>query len=156
MPVSKSPSTHEESGGYTPAPQHPGQSGESRLVTELIGALRGLGPGPGEVTSFQQAIIEEHAELKRALRGPQLLSAGPVIAGFSPASGKAGTTALEISGERLADATLVRIGAARITSFTVTPTTLALTVPPEATSSEITVFTPLGVAASASRFEVTT
>lgn len=132
-----------------------GGGDNTALVRELISALQAVRPGPGELTTFQRAIIEEHAELKRLLRGPALVSSGPVVLGFKPPRGKAGTT-IEISGERLRDTTLVRIGAARITAFDACSDTLIkLKLPPTATTGEVTVFTPLGVAASAQPFVVT-
>ena len=155
MPASKSSSSYGGSGGQAPTPPGDAHGSDARLATELIGALRALQPGPGEVTSFQQAIIEEHAELKRALRGPHLVSAGPVIASLSPERGQVGTQ-LVISGERLGDATRVWIGSGRATTFVdLKPAAITLKVPEGATAGEVTVFTPLGVAASAKRFEVT-
>lgn len=124
------------------------------LVTELVDALRAVRPGPGEVTTFQQAIIEEHAELKRALRGPALISPGPAISAVEPATAKPGDS-ICISGERLADTTLVRIGAARIGSFDKrTDTAIEFSLPSTATTGEVIVFTPLGVATSATKLVV--
>jgi len=132
-----------------------GQGQEGRLVTELIEALRAMRPGPGEVTTFQQAIIEEYAELKRSLRGPDTVSPGPVIAHVKPLQGCPGDT-VEIHGERLLDTTLVRIGAGRIQAFERRrEACLTVKVPDNATTGEVTVFTPLGVAASMDKFEVT-
>lgn len=131
-----------------------GGGDSAALVRALISALGAVRSGPAELTTFQQAIIEEHAELKRLLRGPNLVSSGPAVVEFKPTSGKAGVT-VEIYGERLRDTTLVRIGAARITAFEVCDDTLIkLKLPPTATTGEVTVFTPLGVATSAQPFVV--
>jgi hypothetical protein len=120
------------------------------LVTQLIDALRAVRPGPGEVTTFQQALIEEHAELKRLLRGPDLVTPGPAITKVEALSSSAGFD-VTVSGERLGDTTLVRIGARRIDrdAFTaIGDTTIKFTVPPTTTTGEVIVFSPLGVAAS--------
>jgi len=131
-----------------------GRGEVSSLVTELIGALRAVRPGTGEVTTFQQAIIEEHAELKRLLRGPDLVSPGPAITKVEPLSGTPGVP-VKITGERLADTTLVRIGAGRIDFFqSRSDTEISLNLPQTATTGEVIVFSPLGVAASGITFTV--
>lgn len=150
MPASKSSTAQQESYG-----QGPERGGETQFVKELIAALRALEPGHGEVTGFQRAIIEEHAELARALRGPRLVSPGPVIAGVTPGHGSVGDE-VTVSGEGLADVTKVRFGKGEATSFVkVQPTAIKVAVPPEAEDDVVTVFTPLGVAASPTRFRVT-
>ena len=128
---------------------------ENNGVGDLIEALRAFRSGQPELTTGQLAIIEEHAELKRALAGPTIVSPGPVITRVDPVAGAPGDK-VTITGRRLADATLVRIGAGRITTFAEasTDTQLAVRVPTTATDGEITVFTPLGVATSAQRFDV--
>ena len=126
------------------------------LLSELVEALRAARPGPPDLTPFQRAIVEEHAELKRALRGPDVGTPGPRVSSISPTRGRAGSTTVDVHGERLADATLVRIGAARIPAFTrVSDTHLKVPVPAGATTGEVIVFGQLGVAASADRFTVT-
>lgn len=155
MPGPKSTADPQEDHALTRPSREYADGGDARLVTELIGALRALQPGPGGVTGFQQAIIEEHAELAQALRGPFRVSAGPVVGAVSPERGSVGDK-LTISGEGLADVTLVRIGAGRATNFLAAkPTAITLQVPPGATDDFVTVFTPLGVAASSTRFDVT-
>jgi hypothetical protein len=126
-------------------------NGRGDGLSELIEALR----GQRQRTGGQQAIIDEHAELKKALAGPRLASVGPTISGFEPPAGPPGTK-LKITGTRLADATLVRIGSTRVTSFSraPTPTSLEVTVPATTTSGEVSVFTPLGVATSEQKFNV--
>ena len=131
-----------------------GSGAVDTLVTQLIDALRAVRPGPGEVTTFQQALIEEHAELKRLLRGPDLVTPGPAITKVEALSSRAGFD-VTVSGERLGDATLVRIGARRIDrdAFTsISDTTIKFVVPPATTSGELIVFSPLGVAASVVTF----
>ncbi len=150
MPASKSSTEQQE--GYGQGPE---QGGETQLVKELIAALRALEPGHGEVTGFQQAIIEEHAELARALSGPRLVSPGPVIAGVNPDHGSVGDDVM-ISGEGLADVTKVRFGKGEARSFvSVKPTEIKVAVPQHATDEVVTVFTPLGVSASPTKFHVT-
>jgi hypothetical protein len=124
-------------------------------VRELIAALQTFRDGTGEVPAAHQAIIEEHAELTKALRGPDGGSPGPVITRVDPLAGAPGDK-VTIKGERLRDATLVRIGAGRIAKFfsAATDTGIVVQVPVAATSGEVMVFTPLGVATSGDKFEV--
>ena len=91
-----------------------------------------------------------------ALRGPTPVSDGPSISGFTPTTGKAGDT-ITISGERLQDTALVRIGAGRIEAQDLgrDRTSIKGNVPGNATSGEVIVFTPLGVAISAEEFKMT-
>ncbi len=145
-----------QSSSTTRSVEYTGGGGVDTLVTQLIDALRAVRPGAGEVTTFQQAIIEEHAELKRLLRGPDLVSPGPAITQVQPVSGAPGVR-VKIIGERLADTTLVRIGAGRIDSGSFdsrSDTEICLRLPQTATTGEVIVFTPLGVAASAVPFTV--
>jgi hypothetical protein len=124
-------------------------------LPELIEALRSFRSGQAEVTGGQQAIIEEHAELKKALAGPALVLPGPVISKVDPLAG-APNDKVTITGTRLADVTLVRIGAGRITSLATAPTDteIGIRVPATATTGEVSVFTPLGVATTEQEFEV--
>jgi hypothetical protein len=113
-----------------------------------------LRTGQPELSGAQRAIILEHAELKKALAGPRIASLGPTISGFQPTAGAPGST-LTIHGTRLAGATLVHIGDTRIAiSGTPGETSLAVVVPDDAKSGQVSVFTPLGVATSEEKFNV--
>lgn len=122
-----------------------------QLVTELVAALQAAGGGSGGApgpTPAQAAIIEQHAELKRALAGPTLvrLSPGPTVSKVAPLTGAVGTS-VTIEGEQLDATTLVRIGAGRVESLNEkSGTKLKLTVPADATTGPVTVFTLLGTA----------
>jgi hypothetical protein len=124
-------------------------------MSELVDALRTFRSGERERTGAEQAVIDEHAEIAKELAGPRIASIGPSIEGFEP-DGGAPASKVKISGTRLANATSARIGAGRITSFSGihTDTELEVVVPADATTGEVSVFTPLGVATSEDKFTV--
>ncbi|MFN7995653.1 MAG: choice-of-anchor tandem repeat GloVer-containing protein [Bryobacteraceae bacterium] len=78
----------------------------------------------------------------------------PVVSGFLPTSGTAGTVVV-ITGESLAGATTVSFGGAKATSFSVDSNTqITAAVPAGAKSGSITVTTPGGIAVSGGTFTV--
>jgi hypothetical protein len=124
-------------------------------MSELVDALRTFRSGERERTGAEQAVIDEHAEIAKELAGPRVASLGPTITELDKTAGEPGTK-LTITGTRLANATSARIGAGRITTFSGshTDTKLEVVVPATATTGEVSVFTPLGVATSEEKFTV--
>lgn len=124
-------------------------------MSELVDALRTFRNGERERTGAEQAVIDEHAEITKELAGPRIASLGPTITEFDKTAGEPGTK-FTITGTRLGNATSARIGAGRITTFSGirTDTKLEVVVPATATTGEVSVFTPLGVATSEEKFTV--
>ena len=82
------------------------------------------------------------------------VDAGPVIASFSPKSGKVGAS-VTLTGLRFTGATDVSFNGVSASSFTVdNDTQITATVPSEGTTGKISVTTPGGTALSAGNFKV--
>lgn len=85
-----------------------------------------------------------------------VLTLEPVIFGFTPTSGAAGTT-VRINGDNLSSATEVRFNGLAVANFTVNgETNLVTALPAGATSGKISVVTPSGTVVSAADFLVGT
>jgi streptogramin lyase len=81
-------------------------------------------------------------------------SVTPVISGFTPASGAAGTT-VTITGQNLSGATAVTFDGTATTIVSDTGTQIVTAVPAGAATGQITVTTPVGTATSLASFTVT-
>jgi serine protease len=136
-------------------------------VTGVVSLMFSLNPllTPSQVLQILQSNARQFpsgSTCNTSLCGSGMLNAAaavnavpPVITGFTPASGSAGTS-VTISGYNFARASMVRFNGASASFSILSATSISATVPVGATSGPISVTNPGGTATSATNFTVPT